>query len=55
MRRIVLALLATVAAGSLGGCYAYAPAPAYYAGRPAAVWVPGHWNGPYWVPGHWAR
>ena len=51
MLRFALVLLISITSLFAGGCVYY-PARAYH----AAVWVPGHWGGPYgnvWIAGHW--
>jgi hypothetical protein len=50
LKRCFCVLLLASLALPLARCVVYAPPP----GRPAAVWVPGHYNGWRWVPGHWA-
>lgn len=50
MTRLRMVLMAMALAMTLGGCVAYEAPPQ----RPAAVWVPGHWNAyGQWVRGHW--
>jgi hypothetical protein len=49
-RLLIMIMLATVAA-PLGGCVVVPAHPA----RPAAVWVPGHYNAAgIWIRGHYA-
>lgn len=50
MEKLSAAALLVLSALILGGCVVERPPPP----RPAAHWVPGHYDGRgFWVPGHW--